>query len=67
MIEPRSVKALSNLSLVLEGLNQPDEAPAAYRQAISWQRDAPHPGEQPLLNPGILLSQRNDKEWGSRR
>jgi tetratricopeptide (TPR) repeat protein len=61
MIEPRSVKAENNLGLALEGLNQQDDALAAYRQAITWQQDDPHPSEQPLLNLGILLSDRNDQ------
>jgi tetratricopeptide (TPR) repeat protein len=60
-IEPRLVKAENNMGLALEGLNQQDDALAAYRQAMTWQQDDPHPSEQPLLNLGILLSDRNDK------
>ncbi len=52
---PRSVKAENNLGLSYEGLNRQDDAVAAYRQAIAWQQDDPHPSEQPLLNLGIVL------------
>jgi tetratricopeptide (TPR) repeat protein len=52
---PRSVKAESNLGLSYEGLNRTDDAIEAYRQAIAWQRDDPHPSEQPLLNLGIIF------------
>ena len=60
VLDPRSVKAENNLGLALEGLDKPDDALVAYRQAIAWQQDDPHPSEQPLLNLGILLSDRND-------
>ena len=52
---PRGVKAENNLGLAYEGLNRPEEAIAAYRQAIAWQQGDAHPSEQPLLNLGILL------------
>jgi tetratricopeptide (TPR) repeat protein len=57
VLAPSSVKAENNLGLALEGLNRPDEAVAAYRQAIAWQdADAPERlSEQPLLNLAILL------------
>lgn len=51
---PHSVKAENNLGLAYEGLNRTDDAVAAYRQAIAWQQDQPHPSEQPLLNLGIV-------------
>ena len=56
---PRSVKVENNLGLAYEGLNQPDQAIRAYRQAIDWQQDAPHPSEQPFINLGMLLTDRN--------
>jgi Flp pilus assembly protein TadD len=52
---PRSAKAENNLGLSYEGLNRDAEAEAAYRQAIEWQQQEPHPSEQPLLNLGIVL------------
>ena len=59
---PRFVKAEDNMGLAYEGLNQPDEAIKHYRQAIAWANEAGHPSEQPLLNLGILLTDRNQLE-----
>ena len=56
---PKSVKAENNLGVSYEGLNQPEKAIAAYRQALAWQQDDPHPSEQPFINLGILLTDRN--------
>lgn len=56
---PRSVKVEDNLGLAYEGLNRPDDAIKAYRQALEWQQGSSHPSEQPLLNLGILLTDRN--------
>lgn len=56
---PRSIKAENNLGLAYEGLNQPEDAIKAYRQALEWQKGDPHPSEQPFLNLGILLTDRN--------
>lgn len=52
---PQSVKAENNLGLSYEGLNRTDEAMTAYRNAVQWQQNSPHPSEQPMLNLGILL------------
>jgi Flp pilus assembly protein TadD len=54
-LAPRSVKAENNLGLAYEGLNRTEEAIAAYRLAIAWQKQEAHPSEQPLLNLGIVL------------
>ena len=56
---PHSVKAENNLGLAYEGLNQPDRAIESYRQAIAWDAATAHPSEQPRLNLGILLTDRN--------
>ena len=56
---PRSVRAEDNLGLTYEGLNEAGKAIEAYQQAIAWQASAPHPSEQPLLNLGSLLTDRN--------
>jgi Tfp pilus assembly protein PilF len=55
VLAPRSVKAENNIGLAYEGLNRTDDAMAAYRLAIDWQKNEPHPSELPLLNLGILL------------
>jgi tetratricopeptide (TPR) repeat protein len=52
---PRSVKVEDNLGLAYEGLNRPEDAIAAYRQAIAWQAGSAKPSEQPLLNLGAIL------------
>jgi Flp pilus assembly protein TadD len=58
-LDPRNVKAEDNLGLTLAALNRSDEAVAAYRQAIAWQADSKHPSEQPLLNLGSILIERD--------
>ncbi|MBE7158999.1 MAG: tetratricopeptide repeat protein, partial [Rhodospirillales bacterium] len=58
-LRPHLVKAEDNLGLAYEGLNQPDEAIHAYRQAIAWADASGKPSEQPLLNLGMLLTDRN--------
>ncbi len=57
VLEPQSVKMENNLGLTLEALNKPDDAIAAYRQAIAWQQGSDAPSDQPLLNLGTLLMQ----------
>lgn len=59
---PRSVKVENNLGVAYEGLNQPDQAIRAYRQALAWQQDLPRPSEQPFINLGILLTDRNQPQ-----
>jgi Flp pilus assembly protein TadD len=55
VLAPQSVKAENNLGLSYEGLNRTEDAIIAYRNAIKWQQDSPHPSEQPLVNLGIVL------------
>ena len=59
-LSPGNVKAENNLGLAYEGQNRTDDAVAAYRQAIAWQRAAPaaEASEQPLLNLAIVLLHR---------
>lgn len=62
-VSPKNAKAENNLGLAEDGLNQTDEAIAAYRQAIAWEGDATTPGsEQPYLNLAIILLHRNQLE-----
>jgi Flp pilus assembly protein TadD len=56
--DPHNVRAENNLGLGLEALNRTEEAVAAYRAAIAMEQGAPNPSEQPLLNLGILLTNR---------
>lgn len=55
-LEPQSVRAENNLGLAYEGLNRNDDAIAAYRKAIAWEKLPQPQAEQPYLNLGILLS-----------
>ena len=54
-MKAKDVKAEDNLGLSYEGLNQIEEAQAAYRTAIAWQADAPVKDAGPYLNLGSLL------------
>lgn len=62
VLSPHSVKAENNLGLAEEGLNQVDAAVTAYQTAITWQADVPSPSEQPLVNLGLVLIDRNELE-----
>lgn len=65
-LDPRNVKAEDNLGLAYQGLGRAQEAIASYRQAIAWQATADHPSEQPLLNLGSLLIERDDLQEATR-
>ena len=56
-LDPTHVKARYNLGLTYERLHQPQEAIAAYRQAIAAQAALPHKDSQPYLDLGMLLMQ----------
>ncbi len=58
-LEPNHVKARYNLGLAEERLRQPDQALAAYREAISIQEQFPHKDSQPYLDLGMLLLQQD--------
>ena len=58
-LKPRSVDAENNLGLTYEGLYKWKDAIAAYKQAIAWQQNSPHPSEEPLLNLGIVYLNQN--------
>jgi tetratricopeptide (TPR) repeat protein len=54
-IEPRDARAENNLGLISESGGKTDDALAAYRNAIAWQKDNAPSAEQPYLNLGSLL------------
>lgn len=57
-LRPGDIEAENNLGLARQGLNDPDGAAKAYRDAIEWQGG--HPVDaQPYLNLGILLCDQN--------
>jgi tetratricopeptide (TPR) repeat protein len=54
-LAPHSVKAGDNLGLAYEGLNRTADAIRSFREALVWQKDSPHPSEQPMLNLATTL------------
>jgi tetratricopeptide (TPR) repeat protein len=56
-LDPRDIKAESNLGLIFESNAQTADAIEAYRKAITWQEQSLHPSEQPYVNLGSLLMQ----------
>jgi tetratricopeptide (TPR) repeat protein len=58
-LHPLDVNAENNLGLTYEALYRLDDAIAAYRTAIEWQQDSPHPSEQPYLNLATVLLNQN--------
>jgi len=60
-LRPQYIEAENNLGLAWQGLNDPAQALAAYRTAVTWQQD--HPADaQPYLNLGALLTDQNQAE-----
>jgi tetratricopeptide (TPR) repeat protein len=54
-LHPQDSKAENNLGLIFETSGQPAAAIDAYKKAIAWQNNVPHPSEQPYVNLGSLL------------
>jgi tetratricopeptide (TPR) repeat protein len=54
-LHPQDAKAENNLGLIFETSGQPTAAIDAYKKAIAWQDNVPHPSEQPYVNLGSLL------------
>ncbi len=61
-LDPRDSKAENNLGLIFESSAQPEAAIEAYRSAIAWQEQSPHPSEQPYVNLGNLLMEQGRTE-----
>jgi tetratricopeptide (TPR) repeat protein len=53
-LDLHDARAENNLGLIFESSAQPDAAIEAYRKAIAWQEQSPHPSEQPYVNLGNL-------------
>lgn len=58
-LRPRYVEAENNVGLCWKELNRTDKAEAAFQTAIDWQGEKPS-DEQPFLNLGTLLVDRNE-------
>lgn len=54
-LDPHHLRAEYNLGLVYEAEQRPDDAIAAYKQAIAWQETSPTKDIQPYLDLGMLL------------
>lgn len=61
-LDPRNVRAENNSGLSYEGLEDDKDADSAYRIAIQWQSNSPHPYPQPYLNLGMLLARDSHTE-----
>ena len=61
-LRPRQPKAEYNLGLCYEMLQRTEDALAAYRRAIEWQRAAGIKDPQPFLDLGTLLLQQQRPE-----
>jgi tetratricopeptide (TPR) repeat protein len=62
-LDPRNVKAETNLGLIHESSGEPAAAIEAYRRAISWQEESLRLSEQPYVNLGnILMEQGQTKD-----
>ncbi len=54
-LDPHDARAENNIGLILESSGKTDQALAAYRMAISWQKENAPSREQPYVNLGSLL------------
>jgi len=54
-LDPKDARAENNIGLIYESGGKTEEALAAYRNAIAWQRENAPSREQPYLNVGNLL------------
>ena len=61
-LEPKSVKGEDNLGLSYQGLGRTQDAIAAYKTAILWQKDLLNQDPGPFLNLGVLLLDDNQPD-----
>ena len=61
-LDPRNVKAESNLGLSYAGQNHVHEALTAFHKAIEWQADLPHKNPEPYIDLGELLIQQGQAQ-----
>jgi tetratricopeptide (TPR) repeat protein len=61
-IEPRNIKAETNVGLSYEALQRPDEAAQAFQNAISWQTEGSTKDPEPFIELGHLYVNQNQPE-----
>jgi tetratricopeptide (TPR) repeat protein len=61
-LEPKSVRGEDNLGLSYQGLGRTEDAIAAYKTAILWQKDLLNQDPGPFVNLGALLLDENQPE-----
>ena len=61
-LEPRNIKAETNVGLSYEGLARADEAAQAFQSAIAWQAEKPSKDPEPFMELGHLYVNQNQPE-----
>lgn len=61
-LEPRNIKAETNVGLSYEALERPDEAAQAFQNAISWQAEGSAKDPEPFIELGHLYVNQNQPE-----
>lgn len=61
-LEPRNIKAETNVGLSYEALERPDEAAQAFQNAISWQAEGSAKDPEPFTELGHLYVNQNQPE-----
>jgi Flp pilus assembly protein TadD len=54
-LDPKNAKIEDRLGLAFEAMNRDGDAVTAYRTAIDWEKNSPHPSEEPTLNLATIL------------
>ena len=61
-LEPRNIKAETNVGLSYEALERPDEAAQAFQNAITWQAESSAKDPEPFIELGHLYVNQNQPE-----
>jgi len=61
-LEPRNIKAETNVGLSYEALERPDEAAQAFQNAIAWQAESSAKDPEPFIELGHLYVNQNQPE-----
>ena len=61
-LEPRNIKAETNVGLSYEALERADEAAQAFQNAIAWQAESPAKDPEPFIELGHLFVNQNHPE-----